>query len=58
VTDFFTDYSHDVNLDHMRDFLRAWYLPFTEEGLLWTVRYLEGFPCLGHLPRRRLERAH
>jgi choloylglycine hydrolase len=58
VTDYFFDYSHDLNLDRMRDFLRAWGITFTEEGLLWTVRYLEGFPCLGHLPRRRLERAY
>jgi choloylglycine hydrolase len=58
VTDYLFDYSHDVNLAHMRDFLRAWGIPFTEEGLLWTVRYLESFPCLGSRPRRRLERAY
>jgi hypothetical protein len=57
VTTYFSDYSHDTNLDRMRDFLRAWGIPFTEEGLLWTVRYLEGFPCQRYRPpRRSLER--
>ena len=53
VTDYFSDYSHDANLDHMRDFLRAWGIPFTEQGLLWTVQYLEGFPCQRYRPPRR-----
>ena len=57
VTDVFFDYSHDFNLDRMREFLRAWGIPFTEEGLLWTVQYLESFPCQRYRQRRHLERS-
>jgi hypothetical protein len=57
VAGLFSDYSHDVNLDHMRSFLLDRRVPFTEEALLWTVQHLEGFPCQRYRPpRRNLER--
>jgi hypothetical protein len=55
VTDVFSDYSHDTNLDHMRRVLLNREIQFTEEGLRWTVQFLEGFPCQRWWsPRRHL----
>ena len=53
VTDYFVDYSHDANLDHMRSFLLDWGIPVTEEALRRTVQHLEGFPCRPYRPPRR-----
>jgi choloylglycine hydrolase len=53
VADYFVDYSHDVNLDHMRSFLLDWGVVFTEGGLRWTVQHLESFPCQRYRPPRR-----
>jgi len=54
VADYFADYSHDVNLDHMRRFLLDWGIPFTEQALFWTVRHLESYPCQRYRPPRRI----
>jgi hypothetical protein len=53
VTDFFSDYSHDSNLDHMRSFLLAWGASFTEQILRNVVQHLESFPCQRYRPPRR-----
>lgn len=53
VTDYFVDYSHDVNLDHMRSFLLDWGVSITEQGLRAAVQHLESFPCQRYRPPRR-----
>ena len=57
VAGYFSDYSHDTNLDHMRWFLLAWGVPFTEQTLLGTVQHLESFACQRYRSRRHLRHA-